>query len=201
MRSLPVKQRPRIHLLQAGGVLLAAAILFTQPLVAGHAHEFIEMTGLALVLVCIAGRMWSALYIGARKNRELVMAGPYSITRNPLYLFSTIGAVGVGLMFGSVAAALVLGLVAYGVLVSTASKEAEHLRAVFGSRYEAYARATPAFWPKLSLYRDAEAMAVDLKALRRTFVDSLLFLAAFPAIEAVEHLQANGVLPILTRIF
>ena len=76
MRSLPVRQRPRIHLLQAGGVLLTAAILFTQALLAGHAHEFIELAGLGLVVVCIAGRMWSAVYIGSKKNRELVTAGP-----------------------------------------------------------------------------------------------------------------------------
>ena len=145
MRSLPVKQRPRIHLLQAGGVLIATAILLTQPLLAGQTHEFIEMAGLGLVLVCIAGRMWSALYIGSKKNRELVTAGPYSITRNPLYLFSTVGAVGVGLMFGSVAAALGLGLVAYFILIATANKESEHLRTLFGPRYEDYASATPLF--------------------------------------------------------
>ncbi len=200
MTSLPVRQRPRIHLLQAGGVLLAGAILLTQPLLAGLAHEFIELAGLGLVLVCITGRMWSTLYIGARKNRELITAGPYSVTRNPLYLFSTIGAVGIGLMFGSAAAALGLGLIAYSILSSTANKEAEHLSAVFGQRYETYARETPLFWPRLSLYRDADEIAFDPKALKRTFTDGLLFLAAFPAIEAVEHLQASGVLPILARV-
>lgn len=201
MTSLPVKQRPRIHLLQAGGVLLAAAMLLTQPLLVGRAHEFVEMAGLALVLICIAGRMWSTLYIGARKNRELVTTGPYSITRNPLYLFSTIGAVGVGLMFGSVAAAIGLGVIAYFILIATAGKEAEHLGALFGARYENYARATPLFWPKLSLYCDAEAVAFDPRALRRTFTDGLLFLAAFPVIEAVEHLQESGALPILARVW
>lgn len=201
MTSLPVRQRPRIHLLQAGGALLAATILVTEPILAGGAHEIIEMAGLGLVLVCIAGRMWSTLYIGSRKNRALVTAGPYSITRNPLYLFSSIGAVGIGLMFGSVAAALGLGLVACFILIATANKEAEHLRAIFGPRYDDYARVTPLFWPKLSLYRDTEQMAFDPKALKRTFIDGLLFLAAFPAIEAVEHLQANGVLPILARVF
>ena len=200
MSFLPVHQRTRIHVLQAAGIFTAPAILLTQPLVMGLAHEVIEMTGIALVLACIAGRMWSSLYIGSKKNREIVTTGPYSITRNPLYLFSTIGAVGIGLMFGSVVAAVGLGLVAYGILVTTAHREAEDLRMIFGSRYEAYRRDTPLFWPKLSLYRDSEEIAFSPKALRRTFIDSLLFLAAFPIIEGIEHLQADGVLPILARI-
>jgi protein-S-isoprenylcysteine O-methyltransferase Ste14 len=200
MGSLPVRQRPRIHLLQAGCVLLAATILFSQPLVAGGAHEFIEMAGLALVVVCIAGRMWSTLYIGARKNRELVTAGPYSISRNPLYLFSTIGVVGVGLMFGSATAALGLGLIAYFILAATAGKEAEHLRAVFGSRYDEYAGETPLFWPNLALYRDVPTLSFSPHALKRTFADGLVFLAVFPAIEAVEHLHETGVLPTLARV-
>jgi protein-S-isoprenylcysteine O-methyltransferase Ste14 len=201
MSSLPVHQRPRIHLLQGAGVLVAAAGLLTQPLVVGPAHEFIEMTGVALVLLCIAGRMWSSLYIGSSKNRRLITAGPYSITRNPLYFFSTIGAVGIGLMFGSFAAAAGLGLLAYGVFAATASKEAAHLGELFGPSYDAYAARTPAFWPRPSLYRDAPEVTFSPKALRQTFVDGLLFLAAFPLIEAVEHLQADGFLPTLAHIF
>jgi protein-S-isoprenylcysteine O-methyltransferase Ste14 len=198
---MPVNQRARIHLLQAGCVVLAAAFMLTQPVLVGRAHELIEMTGIGLVIICIAGRMWSCLYIGSRKNRELVTTGPYSITRNPLYLFSTIGAAGIGLMFGSIAATLGLGLLAYGIFVVTANKEASHLQAIFGSQYDAYARQTPLFWPKPSLYRDKAEVGFSPKALRRTFVDGLLFLAVFPVMEAIEHLQADGVLPIMLRVF
>ncbi|MEX2166820.1 MAG: isoprenylcysteine carboxylmethyltransferase family protein [Methyloceanibacter sp.] len=200
MRVLPVKQRTRIHAFQAGGILLATVFLLTQPVLVGQAHELLEMTGLGLVAICVAGRVWSSLYIGSRKNRVLVTSGPYSITRNPLYLFSTIGAVGIGLIFGSIAAALGLGLLAYGVFMVTATKEAEHLSAIFGSRYDAYARQTPLFWPNVFHYRDLPEVAFSPKALRRTFVDGLLFLAAFPAIEAIEHLQTDGTLPILMRV-
>ena len=123
MRLMPVNQRARIHLLQAGCVVLAAAFMLTQPVFVGRAHELIEMTGIGLVIICIAGRMWSCLYIGSRKNRELVTTGPYSITRNPLYLFSTIGAAGIGLMFGSIAATLGLGLLAYGISSSPPTRK------------------------------------------------------------------------------
>ena len=68
----------------------------------------IEWVGIALILVCIAGRTWCTAYIGGRKKRELVTTGPYSIVRNPLYVFTLIGAVGVGLQFGSLIVAAIV---------------------------------------------------------------------------------------------
>lgn len=201
MRSLPVKQRPRIHLLQAGGVVFAACFILTQPVAAGLAHEIIELVGLGLVILCIAGRAWSILYVGSNKNQKLITTGPYSITRNPLYLFSTLGAVGVGLMFGSITTTIGLGLLAYGILVVTANKEAAHLRMAFGSRYEAYAHRTPFFWPKPSLFRDTPEVVFSPKALKRTVTDGLMLLLFFPLSETIEQLQIDGTLPILMRVF
>jgi protein-S-isoprenylcysteine O-methyltransferase Ste14 len=197
-----VSQRVRIHLLQAVGLAFATAFLLAQPVLVGPAHELVEMVGFCLVLFCLGGRMWSILYIGSRKNRELVTSGPYSVTRNPLYFASTIGAVGIGLIYGSVVIALLLGLLAYGILLRAATKEAEHLKTTFGgARSDAYAKHTPLFWPNLSRYRDEAEVAFSTSALRQTFLDGLFFLAAFPALEVTERLQADGVLPVLMRIF
>ena len=62
-------------------------------------HELIEWIGIVLIVICILGRTWSSLYIGGRKIDEFVQTGPYSIMRNPLYFFSCVGAVGVGMQF------------------------------------------------------------------------------------------------------
>lgn len=201
MRHAPVDQRIRIRILQAGGLALAASLLLVHPALVGNVHEIIEMVGFALVLACVGGRMWSILYIGSKKNQELMTSGPYSMTRNPLYFFSTLGAVGVGLMVGSLTLALVLGFAVYRVLLATAEREAEHLATLFGARYETYARETPMFWPKLSLHRDSPEVVFSPRALRRTFLDGVLFLMAFPLIELIEHLQVEGYLPILVRLF
>ena len=201
MRTLPVDQRTRIRILRTGGLALIALMMLAHPAIGGEAHELIEMTGVGMVLACIAGRIWSILYIGSRKNRDLVTSGPYSMTRNPLYFFSTLGAVGVGLMLGSFVAAGVLGLAAWLVLGVTAAKEAEHLRSLFGARYDDYARRTPMFWPAPALYREPDAGVFSPAILRRTFLDGLFFIAAFPAIELIEHLQEAGRLPILFTLF
>jgi len=72
---------------RAIGLALAAALavlpfLRSQP--AGSLHEAVEGAGLALIAAAIVGRAWCTLYIGGRKLHELVTAGPYSISRNPL---------------------------------------------------------------------------------------------------------------------
>ncbi|MCO5155247.1 MAG: isoprenylcysteine carboxylmethyltransferase family protein [Aquamicrobium sp.] len=200
MRSLPVNQCMRIRALQAGGVLLAALALVVHPAIGNEAHEVIEMAGVGLVLACVAGRMWSILYIGARKNRDLVTAGPYSMMRNPLYFFSTVGAAGVGLMLGSFVMAGALGLGACLALGLTARGEAGYLRARYGAAYDDYARVTPMFWPKPSLYREPAEASFSPLALKRTFLDGLFFLLLFPAIELIEHAQKAGQLPVLLNL-
>ncbi len=52
------------------------------------------------------------LRIGGRKILELVTDGPYSIMRNPLYVFSVIRVAGIGAQAGSVTIALVCACVA-----------------------------------------------------------------------------------------
>jgi len=201
MTSQPVNQKTRVRILQAGGLALAAILLFAHPALSGDGHEAVEIVATALVLVCILGRMWSILFIGSRKNTELVTTGPYSMSRNPLYVFSVVGAVGVGLFVGSLTLALVLGLAAYIVLSITARKEAVHLEALFGDRYREYAQRTPLFWPRPSLYQEDREVTFSPGALRSTFLDGLIFVAVFPAIELIEHLQEAGRLPILFTLF
>lgn len=199
----PFKQKKRLAVVQLLGVAVLAVLLFSRPgwNEASAFHEFVEMSGLVLVLACIFGRLWSILYVGSVKNRRLVTCGPYSITRNPLYLFSTIGAAGIGLLFGSVMVAALLGAFSFLVFRMTAHKEAEFLRARFGAEYAAYSARTPLFWPDLRLYREAGDHTFSPKALATTFVDALYFLAAFPAIEALEYLQTSGRLPTLFWLF
>src|SRR5882762_3924792 len=71
---------------------IGALFIFGAPRWSPRVESVIEWAGRLLIVVCILGRTWCSLYIGGRKTRRLVMAGPYSVSRNPLYVFSVIGA-------------------------------------------------------------------------------------------------------------
>ena len=70
----------------------------------------IEWFGIFAIILCIFGRTWTSLYIGGRKNRALLTKGPYSVVRNPLYVFSILGAAGAGAQLGSVISSVIIGL-------------------------------------------------------------------------------------------
>ena len=189
-------QRKRLIFVQAAAVLAVLLLVLTKPALSegSDGHETLEFFGFCLVLVCVAGRLWSILYVGGKKNEELVSSGPFSTTQNPLYFFSTVGAVGVGLLYGSLTAAVALGLASFFIFRVTARKEAEFLLGKFGPSYLAYIKSTPRFWPNPLLYRDHDQLQFSTRALKRTFFDGLYFLAIFPVIELIEHFRASGLL-------
>ena len=199
----PFNQRKRLFVIQGLSIAAVGSLAFSRPGwdEASFLHEFLEMLGFIFILGCIFGRLLSILYVGGRKNSDLVVSGPYSITRNPLYLFSAIGAVGIGLMFGSVIVAAILGVCTYVIFDVTSRKEEEFLHATFGRTYEGYVARTPRFWPNPWLFRDEQQHAFSTEALKRTFFDALYFLAVFPVIEGFEYLQVAGYLPTFFRLF
>ena len=164
----------------------------------GHwLHETIVWTGRVLIVVCIVGRTWTSLYIGGRKNQALVAHGPYSISRNPLYLFSIAGAVGVGAQFGSIAAALICGVVTWTVFLWTARHEEAALEKAFGDAYRRYCAQVPRFLPKPSLWSAPDAIEIYPRTVVTTFADALFFLVAIPLAEGIALLHNIGSLPVL----
>ena len=121
-----VSQRPRKQGLLVAtmlGLLLLSATGSAWREIAPAVYASLRGSGLVLILLCILGRTWCTLYMGGRKNRELITRGPYSTMRNPLYLFSIVGTVGIGLLAGSVMAALLLGSIALAVFSYTVRRE------------------------------------------------------------------------------
>jgi len=152
----------------------------------------VEHLGLVSILACILGRAWCSLYIGGRKKQEIVDVGPYSISRNPLYVFSFLGAFGGGAQTGSLVVAVVFAAAAYGVFRVVVGREEAFLVQAFGPPYEAYVSSTPRFLPNLSLWRDADVLSIRPVFFLRTVRDGLVFLLAVPVFESLELLQRAG---------
>jgi protein-S-isoprenylcysteine O-methyltransferase Ste14 len=81
------------------------------------------------------------------EGHELVMQGPYSLVRNPIYLGMFGAIVGVGLAFSrwwTPFAAVVIFLVGNRIRIRA---EEKLLRETFGGKFDEYARRVPAFFP------------------------------------------------------
>ncbi|MEJ5020729.1 isoprenylcysteine carboxylmethyltransferase family protein [Ochrobactrum vermis] len=182
-------------------VLLVVALLFVSSQSTGHFHEYIEAFGLSLIVAAIIGRMWCTLYIGGRKSAEIVQSGPYSVTRNPLYVFSSIGAMGIGAQTGSIIIAAAFGVLCYLAFSVVIRTEEKFLKQNFGQPYEAYCASVPRFFPKFSLFRDDKELIVRPDRIYRTFTDGLVFFVAYPFFEFVEYLQDIHALPVLLRLY
>lgn len=192
------------HHLRRVQLIRKAALLFALIVVIGLAaltqslggettlHEGLEAVGLAMIALCVVGRAWCSLYIGGRKKAEIVDNGPYSVSRNPLYVFSFIGAFGMGAQTGSVVIATLFLVISVGVFYLTVRQEEGWLSATFGETYRAYCARTPRFWPDFSKWRDAETLEVRPVFFLTTLRDGLGFFLAVPLFEALEQAQNVG---------
>jgi protein-S-isoprenylcysteine O-methyltransferase Ste14 len=161
---------------------------------------FLETTGLLLVGIGAMGRAWASMYISGYKDRDLITEGAYSIVRNPLYVFSFLGAVGIGCATGSL---LLIGLLILGFFIYyplTMADEEKKLAARYGEQYTDYAGRTPRFVPNFSLFHERETYAVHSRTYRYAFLDAVWFVWIYGLIQLIGKLHETGILPTLLRI-
>lgn len=163
-------------------------------------HESIEWIGIGLITVCVAGRTWCILYIGKRKNHDLVQDGPYSMVRHPLYLFSIIGAIGVGAQAGGFTAALVAGFLTWAILHRMSQIEEDNMLEIFGAKYFEYMMRVPRLSPNFSLYHSRTSLEVFPRQIMMTFFDAMIFFVAVPLMEVFDYLHDAGILPTLFHL-
>jgi protein-S-isoprenylcysteine O-methyltransferase Ste14 len=166
----------------------------------GLGHSLIDFAGLACVIVCAFGRVWSSIYISGHKTTTLVEFGPYSVTRNPLYLFSLIGIAGIGLASGSllILALLTLSFGLYYPFIIR--REEAGMKALHGRQFQAYMERVPGFLPNMSLYSEPDTCTVKTKQLRRALLDSSYFIWIYGAVQLIQKLHEADILPVLFKI-
>ena len=163
-------------------------------------HETLEWIGYVLIFAGVFGRVWCSAFIGGRKNYELIDIGPYSIVRNPLYVFSFLAVTGVALTTGMIAvavAAMSLFLIYYRFVIE---REEEALLDAYGAPYADYLARVPRWWPRPSLWREPGEIVVRPRYVYLTLRDIGWIILLFPAVEAIDAAQAAGWLPVLLRL-
>lgn len=164
------------------------------------AHEVMEWAGHALVVTGVMIRVFASLYVGGRKNDDLICEGPFSIVRNPLYVGSFLAMTGLGLLTTSLFLTGLL-IAAFALCYKiTVEREELYLIRKFGMRYERYTRRVPRWMPKLSLWQNPAELSVKPYFVLRTIIDGAMFFLAIPVLEAVCELRIQGVLPTLLQL-
>ncbi len=195
-------QRGRKQRLWTLAVIAISTILVSAPMLpAGHPVPFAkEVVGGLLIVLAVAGRVWTTSHIGGRKKRELVTTGPYALSRNPLYLFSVLGAFGIGLSTGSLLIGLGVGAGVFAVFDRIIRREETFLREQFGTVYDAYCRQTGRWLSWRARWRSSENYRPDRERVLYNLRDSSVMLLAIPFVQLVQYLQALDVLPRLLFI-
>jgi protein-S-isoprenylcysteine O-methyltransferase Ste14 len=183
---------------------IAAFLIF---LLSGHSWErgsitdiMMRLASLTLIMVGTFGRIWCSLYLSGKKNKELVVVGPYSLTRNPLYLFNLIGALGLGLGSQNL---LVLALIAiaFGLFYpSVIRAEERQLEEKYGEAYRQYKESVPGFFPRTLALQEPEKLEVYPRKIRNVIMESTWFVWIFIIMAVIETLRKSGILPVLWRI-
>ncbi len=163
----------------------------------GWPRDLTRLMGTLLIVAGVLGRFWAILYIGTRKNKLIMQDGPYSVCRHPLYLSSTLGVAGFGLLLGSLVVAGFLTLLVFAILYGTAGREEAFLRREFGRAYDDYAAEVPRILPRMSGFHTPDVISVQIAPLQMTYADALVFLGFLPLALAVDWLRAVQILPML----
>ncbi len=174
-------------------------MLFSAPI--WNIEEITEWFGYIFILAGVSGRVLCAMYVGGRKNAELVVTGPYSLMRNPLYGFSFIAVLGIGLMTGMAFFLIVLAMVFMLYYPLVVEREEKYLSERFGGAFADYARITPRWVPDFGLWRSPESLAVNPRFVWITFRDAIPFLLALPLLELIEYAHEAGWLPVFFRLY
>ena len=184
-------------------VALGVFILFSRSRLEeyGLVSDLVFLIGIALAGVATVGRLWCSLYICGYKTKKLISLGPYSLCRNPLYFFSLLGGIGVGLATETLTVTLIIlvaFLLYYPFMIRAEEKK---LREIHGDDFERYVKKTPKIWPSFAGLNEPEEYTVRPKLFRKRVFDALWFVWIVGILEIIEALHECNIIPILFRLY
>jgi protein-S-isoprenylcysteine O-methyltransferase Ste14 len=139
-------QRLRVPL---GFVFAALFIFFAEPTWASLG------IGSTIAFIGLAIRAWASGHI--RKVERLAVTGPYSFTRNPLYLGSLLMGAGFSVAGGVWWLGLAFAVMFLGIYWPVMRAEEEDLTNIFGDDFREYRANVPLLIPRLTAWRKSDA--------------------------------------------
>ena len=178
-----------------GLLILVWAVISVPPDYDANATYRISFGVITLLMVCIAafGRVWATFFLGGNKNTCLIKEGPFSVCRNPLYLFTSFGALGIALESHQLP--IVIAVACFMLIYYSAQirREERDLARLFGQSYIEYMQTTSRFLPRFDRYRPPAAhMTTNSKLVRNAMRDNLWWLIVWYIVHESNFLKAPG---------
>jgi protein-S-isoprenylcysteine O-methyltransferase Ste14 len=186
-------------------IILLVIFLFSEPKW-GHLSfaeglaTLLQAIGLVLITICAFGRLWAALYLCGNKTHTLITQGPYSIVRNPLYFFSFLGVVGIGITAGSVTGLILIIAMFALYYLPTIIDEEKTLEQFHKDELKAYMERVPRFIPNFALLSEPASTLFEPYGFRKTVFDVMWFIWVYILLEIIETLHFFHILPVIFKI-
>ncbi|MCZ7591279.1 MAG: isoprenylcysteine carboxylmethyltransferase family protein [Kiritimatiellae bacterium] len=190
--------RWRINLSRLVAIALLVPALFTESRM--ELHPMVEgllfLTGCGFVALATVGRLWCSLYICGYKTNNLIAVGPYSLSRNPLYVLSLIGAVGVGMTTETLTISALI-LLAFAIYYPSVIRYEESvLRARHPEEFARYCAEVPRFWPQpFRFFVEPAVYEVKPRAFRKAMGSAIWFVILVGVLELAESLREAHIIP------
>lgn len=159
--------------------------------------------GIVLAAVGALGRVWCSSYISGNKNARLVMVGPYALMRNPLYVFSYVGGLGIAITTETLLIPLLFTCWFFWYHQRVVAGEEQFLMQRFGDVFTAYLQRTPRFFPRLHNFDFDAPLRWELSppSFRRSLTHAIWFVIAAVILHAFHDLRALLDLPAIVTLY
>ncbi len=140
-------------------MIVTLVVLLVAWIGAGFSPPFVQSGTLAAIFADYCGwlmffggmslRFWATRFIGGRKAGEVVCSGPYSLSRNPLYIGTFLMILSLACFLKSPTFAVAAGIVIAYYCVAVVPLEERLLRYHFGTEYSKYCESIPRWLPRM----------------------------------------------------
>jgi protein-S-isoprenylcysteine O-methyltransferase Ste14 len=184
-----------------GAKVLTFFVLVLMFISHAQTHVLMDILGFLLIVLAGVGRIWSSAYISGFKSGKVVKDGPYSMMRNPLYFFSFLGFIGVGLVFGSFFISFLLVAIFLITHLPTIKYEEKKLEELFGDEYREYFKTTPRFFPNISQFTNPEVIEFYPRKFTKTLVEATYLIFSYGLVKLLVWAHEHEVLPNLITLY
>lgn len=194
----------RIRISQLFGLVLILLVMLSDNIWETKAplfSAFLFLLGMVLAGIGSMGRLWCSLYIAGYKENTLISVGPYSMTRNPLYFFSLVGAIGVGFATETLTIPLLVAI-AFALYYPAVIKAEElRLRELHNEEFDKYVAKVPRFFPSAQNFAEPEDYVIKPILFRKNVFDALWFIWLIGLLEFIETLHETHILPTVFSLY